>query len=363
MFLAFTAKGQNESLSMGQPSKTIAILSMDCQGVDIDNVQMGNLVRLELEKTGVYQVMDKYDVAFQIKEAGIEQKTCFGKNQLVEAGKVLKTDLMLTGSVEEFGDKIIFTLRLIDVNQGTIPKAVVKEYVNQISDLQVMTRLTIAELLGLPFDQTDMEMLASFDKPITNDRSSISLNGPRFGLQQATGRLGSRLMDAKSNGGLGLNNPFFSTFGYQWETQYISAGEFQALFEFIPTINAIETGTPSLSFSVIHGMRYHGWELGFGPTFRLTKLADGYFDNDGNWFLDDGSELPADADIVQAFDTRGAVKLNTGLVVAVGKTIHSGYLNIPINIFWSPSPQLKSNTVGLILGFNIAKTPIRRDPN
>lgn len=357
------SNAQEVDLTSNRSSKSIAVLSMDCIGIDIDNIAMGNLVRLELEKTGQYEVMDKYDVAHQMKSASIDQSTCFGKNQLIDAGNVLKTDYMLTGSVERFGDKIIYTLRLIDVKKRVIEKATVLEFVNQIGDIQAMTSLIINKLLELPYDQVSMEMLASFDKPITNSRASLSLNGPRFGIQYANGELGKRLVDDSKHGGLGLNSPMFSSFGYQWETQYISAGEFQALFEFIPTVNAIETGTPAFALSVIHGMRFHGWEFGFGPTFRITKLAEGYYNDQNEWTLAGDVPAPEGADVFQAFDARGPVKLNTGLVVALGKTIHSGYLNFPINFFWSPSPQLRSNTFGLMVGFNIAKSPMRRVEN
>ncbi len=358
---AFNANAQSGSMDSNKES--IAVLSMDSKGLNIDNISMGNLVRLELEKTQRYEVLDKYDVAHIMEEAGIDVSTCFGKNQLVEAGEILHADNMLTGAVEKFGDKIIFTLRLIDVSEAKIERTSVIEFINQIEDIQVMTTLIVQDILDIEKDQVKYEMLASFDQPITNSRTSVNLNGPRFGIQYFDGQIGRRLMDSEDVGGYGMNTPIMSVFGYQWEKQYISAGEFQALFEFIPTVNGIETGNPTFSLTVLHGMRYNGWELGFGPAFRVARIGRGYYDGEGIWNLSDEVPDGSGYQLIDNIDSRGAVKLNTGLIVALGKTIHSGYLNFPINIYWSPSPQLNSNIFGLILGFNIAKSPVSRVPN
>ncbi len=361
-FSTMTMKGQNSN-AMNNDRETIAVLSMDSRGLNIDNVSMGNLVRLELEKTQRFEVMDKYDVAHTMEEAGIDISTCFGKNQLVEAGQILGSQNMLTGAVEKFGEKIIYTLRLIDVRGARIERTSVIEFVNQVEDIQTMTTLIVQDLLDIEMDQVKYEMLASFDKPITNSRTSVNLNGPRFGIQVFQGQVADRLTAAKSEGGFGMNYPVMSVFGYQWETQYISAGDFQALFEFIPTVNGIETGNPSFSLTVLHGMRYDGWEFGFGPAFRVTRMGQGYYDESDNWVLSDEVPQGVNAELITNIDSRGPVKLNTGLILALGKTIHSGYLNLPINVYWSPSPQLNSNIFGVILGFNIAKAPVNRTPN
>lgn len=364
MTIFISAKGQrDQQTSLEGNKETIAILSMDSRGLNIENVPMGNLVRLEIEKTQQYEVMDKYDVAFEMKEAGIDAANCFGKNQLVEAGQILKVDKMLTGSVDKFGDKIIYTLRLIDVEGDRIEKATVIEFVHQPEDIQTMTTLIVNDLLDIENDETTYEMLVSFQRPITNNRTSLSLDGPRFGALIASGRMAQRLTDERENGGLGLGLPVASMFGYQWETQYVSAGDFSALFEFIPSVNAIESSV-SFSMTILHGIRYQGIEFGFGPAFRLSRIGEGYYNDAGDWvFLGEGIEVPENAKVVSAFDTRAPVGLHTGLVVAAGYTFTSGYLNFPVNVYWSPSPQLDSSTWGIILGFNIAKNPVRQIPN
>ena len=50
---------------------------------------------------------------------------------MIEVGKSLKVDKMLTGSVEYFGEVIIVSLRLIDIGTETIEKSKVLEFVQQ----------------------------------------------------------------------------------------------------------------------------------------------------------------------------------------------------------------------------------------
>ena len=47
------------------------------------------------------------------------------------------------------------------------------------------------------------------------------------------------------------------------------------------------------------------------------------------------------------------MSFQAGWVWAIGKTFHSGYLNIPVNAFLSQSKD--GYYIGLSMGFNIAK--------
>jgi len=42
------------------------------------------------------------------------------------------------------------------------------------------------------------------------------------------------------------------------------------------------------------------------------------------------------------------------MVIAIGKTFTSGYLNIPVNAYFSPRKE--GNVFGLTFGFNVSKT-------
>ena len=119
-----------------QAKATVGILHIDTKGVLHDPAAMSNLVRLELEKANVYTVLDKYDQADVIEQNNMNITNCYGKTCVVNAGKLFKVDKMLTGSVERSGEKIVITLRLIDVKTATVEKTNATEYLNLQPEVQ-----------------------------------------------------------------------------------------------------------------------------------------------------------------------------------------------------------------------------------
>jgi hypothetical protein len=93
-----------------------------------------------------------------------------------------------------------------------------------------------------------------------------------------------------------------------------------------------------------------------GPSFRFLTKADGYYDDKGNWHLE-GDYIASDnpqstpPKIVSRLDSRGNATLSVGLVLAVGRTFKSGYLNMPVNVY--VSPRKEGWIAGLSFGFNI----------
>ena len=101
-----------------------------------------------------------------------------------------------------------------------------------------------------------------------------------MGLSYVIGNTAKVLQVEEFYGGWGMNNPtILSQIGYQFEGSYLSAGNFQALVEGLIFINGIEKEMFSPSFALLNGFRSskNGWEFGFGPTFRLSKMSKGYY--------------------------------------------------------------------------------------
>lgn len=365
-----------------QAKATLGILNIDTKGVLHDPVAMSNLVRLELEKANVYTVLDKYDQADIIEQNNMNITNCYGKTCVVNAGKLFKVDKMLTGSVERFGEKIVITLRLIDVKTATVEKTNATEYLNLQPEVQRMVRISVKNLLGIENDQAEVNSLVNYEVPVVSPKSKVKATGPRMGLAWVGGDNGQRLQ-ATDPGGLD-KFPFLTQIGYQYEVQYLTAGNFQALIEFLGIISGMDQNIfrPSLSF--LNGFRSTktGWEIAFGPVFSVGKGIDGFFEgykpnngitgNTGEWHekkeatYDSDGENPTyththedgfvhveEVQIIGRMDDRGGAKLNSSWIWAIGKTFQSGYLNIPVNVYISPN---KSGWfIGASFGFNLAK--------
>jgi len=339
-----------------QAKPKIALISIDSRNLEWDNTTMANIVRFELEKIDRFEVLDKYDVNNALGKNNIDATTCFGKNALVNVGELLGADKMLTGSAELFGDKIIMILRLIDVKSKAVEQTSVMEYLNAQTEIQTMCMISLNDLLGIPNDEHLVDLLINYNLPITTRKTTVSLNGPRMGMLFTMGRNGERLRAPKEEGGYNMF-PVSSMFGYQFEKQYMSSGDFQALVEVIGAVNGLESGTIIPSISFINGFRFNksGYEFGLGPTLRLVRRAEGFYE-DGKWrLLSEVERVPDNVEVLNLLDNRGDIETSLGIIIAAGKTFKSGYLNIPVNVYYTPVKD--GSVIGLAIGFNTTKKP------
>ncbi|MCC6721944.1 MAG: hypothetical protein IT243_07055 [Bacteroidia bacterium] len=362
MLLAFSVMFYfSYSQSGTQPSA--AVLGVDSKGVINDAESISFMLKLEVEKTNTYIIMDKYDIADVLKKNSVDIKTCLSKTCVVEAGKMLNVDKVITASVERFGEKIIITLKLIDIKSEKVEKQDVTEYINLQAEIQKMLRLSVHKLLNLQVDQSLANQLINYDTPIESPQNMVKLDGPRMGASLTTGDAAKVMKAPKDKGGYDMY-PVNFILGWQFEKQYISAGNFKALVEFIPAIGALESGRIIPNATFLNGFRFGkgNWEIGFGPNFKIVRKADGFFDVNNElgkgkdeWYLEEYWNLPKKNPytIESRLDSRGYLALSTGLFIGVGRTFKSGYLNIPVNLY--VIPRKEGTIAGFSFGFNIYK--------
>jgi len=350
---------------------SLAVSNIDTRRIGFTPEDLGNLIRIELEKKGLFNIVDKYDMSDQLTKKGIDITECYGKTCVVNMGKALEVDKVLTGSIESFGEKIIISLRLIDVASAFVEKTDVSEYQDIIDELPIMIEISVNNILGIENDPNLVELLVNFEEPISSKHISVRMNGPRMGIAYVTGDLANSIMAPKNEGGYD-GYPFLSQFGYQYEIQYLSAGNFNALIEFLGMVSGLEQQLFIPSIIFMNGFRFGkgNWEFAFGPAVSLRKEAVGFYDKDlylgeeGGWHLEhewsnDYPEIPNPYLLVQRMDSRGEVGVKSRWIWAVGKTFRSGYLNIPFNLYWSP--QKSGSYYGCSIGFNINRAYKRKN--
>ena len=352
-------------------NKTAAVLDIPTSNLHIKPEMAGNLIRIEMQKIGHFKLLDKFDVEDILKKAGKSSQMCYGKDCLIDVGKTLEVDKMISGNFQQFGKKIVIELKIIDVATGQIEAKEVTEYINLEAELQTMVMISINNMIGIENDPHIMNNLIYYNNPAVTPTTKSVNNGMRMGLTYISGDKGQRLQDPIEDGGYD-SYPVISQFGYQHEVQYLSAGNLQALGEGLFMIGGLEQQMFIPSFVLMNGFRHKekGWEVAFGPSFSLTRRAYGFYDTEGvlgeanawhlqndwnNVALGDTSGVPVanPYTIVERMDKRGAVKLATSWVWAIGKTFRSGYLNIPVNLY--ASPNRNGWHYGLSVGFNVRK--------
>jgi len=115
-----------------------------------------------------------------------------------------------------------------------------------------------------------------------------SAGGPRMGLVMVTGEAADQLEMAYDAG------PMLTTWGWQFELQYGTEGaDLEGIVEIIPLITGMDSELSFKSLNVLMGMRgADGFELCAGPYLSET---------------------------------------GRGLTIAVGKTVRTGSMSLPIN--------------------------------
>jgi len=344
--------------------QTVTVLNVDTKGIALDPAQMGNLVRIELEKLDTFDVTDRYDVGYLIDKNQLNVANCYGKKCLIETGNAIKSDYMFTGSVELYGQTIITTFRLINVHNESIERTIVMEYLNLPLEVQSMCGLSIKHMFGRKIDEElEMRLTKKFDyeNAINNpDKNKLSLNGPRFGYTFIFGTDADRLQANSKDGGFETYPAMFQ-FGYQFEKQYLNEGNFQALFEFIPMITGMDQKRLIPNVIFLNGFRdvKHGWEIAIGPAIGIAKYSDLYKYN-GKYYTSTelyqltGKNASQISSPEKVLDSRGEDELTTSLVLAFGKTYKSGKMNIPVNLYIT-IPNRDGFRLGISVGYNSKK--------
>lgn len=341
---------------------TLTVLNIDTKGVQLDAFQMGNIVRIEMEKLDTFDVSDRYEVISTVEKNNLNIANCFGKQCLVEVGKVLKSDYMFTGSAELYGQTIVVTFRLINVATESVERTTVMEFLNLPLEIQSMASITIKKMFGRKIDQELLTRLTKkfdYESAINNpNKNRLNLQGPRFGFAAVFGEMAERLGDPISEGGYDAY-PVMFQFGYQFEKQYLNEGNFQALFEFIPMITGIEQEMFAPSVTILNGFRNNksGWEIAVGPSIGIgsfgnrTKINGRWYTEDEVLGFKDSTMRNANYTYKEVMDSKGNGGFSAALVFAVGKSFKSGKMNIPVN-FWFTIPTDDGFRIGISAGYN-----------
>lgn len=356
--------------------KTAAAINVYTNGPEISPTEAESVLRIELTKSNMYNVLDKQDLIEVINKNRITIQDCFGKECLHSVGAAAKVDKIFTGSIEQIGKRVVVTIKILDIASNQYDKIVSEEFINLENEIQLMVHITLNKALGIENEKELLEKLVYYNEPLELPTTKESNSGPRMGIVFIGGDLGTVLQNPEEDGGFDVQ-PVMSQFGYQLEKTYLSSGNFQALVEGMVMFTGVEQGMFNPSLVFMNGFRNSktGLEFAFGPSFNLKREARGYFDENKDWHLANEWETghteyidttdangnpyttanyistPNPHSLTDRVDSRGDLKLNANWVWAIGKTFHSGYLNIPVNAYFSHSKN--GWMTGLSVGFNI----------
>ena len=379
------------STTFAQTKSSIAVTNPSVNGLFATPTIASKLIRLELIKLNLYNVYDEFDMADAYKKNPEFLNNCVSKTCLVELGTELNVDYTVSGSYDALGDKIVLTIKIIDVKNNTIFKTGTKEFDNQEPELQRMTEILLNEMHGIESPKELVDRLKFKNELITsNNVGKVNNSGPRVGYAYMVGSMAEFATRSTDRGGLDIF-PGISMIGYQVEGQYVGTENFSALIEGVFNVSGLEQGQFIPTATIMNGFRFGkaGWEFGFGPGFGLKKVTNGFFDSEGtfgdkdtyfnsedwtsyaakesldptqhpSFFKTDGTmksltEINSKYNLTSKHaDTRGDLAISTMFVMAIGRTFRAGSLNIPVNVFYSS--RKGGGMVGVSVGFNVMKS-------
>lgn len=104
-------------------SQQITVAVVDFEGFGIsqsESVAITNRLRNELFRLGVYKVVDRGLMEEILQEQDLQQSGCTSNDCLVEVGRLLGVNQMISGSIGKVGTLITVSARLVDVETGQI---------------------------------------------------------------------------------------------------------------------------------------------------------------------------------------------------------------------------------------------------
>ena len=363
-------------------AETVAVTNFSCNGVYVTPEAAAKMARLELVKLEKYMVLDEFDMT-EVLNNNAAFVDCYGKTCLVELGEALKVDYVISGSIDGLGNKIVVTIKLIDVANKVLKQTRSIEFDNQETELQRMIGIVLQEMHGITPDLVTKTSLEFKNEVITsNNVGRINNTGPRMGISYVGfGEMNNFFTRDESLGGLNIQ-PVMTNLGYQFEAQYLGTENFSALCEVIFNVAGMEQGQFIPSVSLLNGFRFgkSGWEFAFGPSFGVRKTTLAFITDDGSYYrkaeweklhYDSWLNNPANVDTLtgdvynsyvspddsqyhRMLDTRGSSEISATWIMAFGRTFRSGALNIPVNIYYSSSRH--GGVLGASVGFNVGKT-------
>src|SRR5690606_10032351 len=182
--------------AQSQGKAKLAIIEIDTRGIGTNNSFNTNdlpvtaITRLEIEKTGIYSVIDKYDLEYLIKRDSLNVSKCFSTYCIKDVASGLECDKVFTGSITKIADKLVISFKIFDSQKQDFEIVKVKEFLYLPMSIPSMIRITINEMFNLPNNEDEVNTLSrhfNFDESRNNPYSNrLRADGPRMGLTYFT---------------------------------------------------------------------------------------------------------------------------------------------------------------------------------
>ena len=114
----------------------VAVWNFDSQGVSkTEALTISQRFRSKLVETKIFNVVEKGRMEEILNEQGFQMTGCTSAECMVDAGKVLNVQKMITGLIGKVGFTYTLDIRIIDIESAKIEKTVTRDYKGSIDGL------------------------------------------------------------------------------------------------------------------------------------------------------------------------------------------------------------------------------------
>ena len=133
---------------LSKATESLAVLNFDIVGKSLTKQQFISITRTEIAKLDTFQVLDKYTVQEVLEENPVNLEKCYGVKCLTKIGKQLNVKYVVAGTAELITDKVIITLRLIDMDKEKVIKTSYSEFIWSEINSQRLIQMAVFKLFN-----------------------------------------------------------------------------------------------------------------------------------------------------------------------------------------------------------------------
>lgn len=126
----------------------IVVMELKAEGVSGQDAKIiSNMIRTDIINLKKFTVIERSQVDQIIQEQGFQQAACTDQECAVQMGKILSAKKILIGEVSAIAQKIIITVRIVDVEKG-ISDYAARQDASSMESVDKAVRQISAELAG-----------------------------------------------------------------------------------------------------------------------------------------------------------------------------------------------------------------------
>jgi TolB-like protein len=118
LFMVLAATGVPAAQSGRMP---IAVADLEATGVRVSDARtLTNQLHTELFRTGIFDILERQEMATVLREQGFQQAGCVSTECIVEMGQLVGVRQIVAGNIGKLGGKYILNVRMVDVSTGRV---------------------------------------------------------------------------------------------------------------------------------------------------------------------------------------------------------------------------------------------------